>query len=81
MLRAGRLDAIRVVDVEPYVCEILDFKSDADVGKNLDHHLLQLNFYREVVEAKGKWKVRGMVVWGFNGWWTPYQIPRQDLEA
>jgi len=75
--RAGRTDGLAARDGG---LTIIDFKSDADVSKNLKHHELQLNFYREMIERTTKHRVNCMVVWCFDGAWEPHYVKKVDIE-
>lgn len=65
--RVGRIDLLTITgDKEGYV---EDYKSDADIGKNLAGHYVQLSFYAKILIEKG-WNIRGVRVWNYagNGW-------------
>jgi hypothetical protein len=74
-LRCGRVDALRI---GPCCVDILDYKTDSDVDKKLNHHVLQLNYYRAILEAKGI-NVRSMQIWAYDGAWSLREIPRQKV--
>jgi len=75
-LRCGRLDAI-VVN-EDCSLSVLDYKTDANVEKNLEKHTLQLNFYRAILEAKG-FRVKEMVIWAYDGAWSAHTLKRKEI--
>lgn len=76
-LRAGRLDALH--HARPGVYEIIDFKTDSNVEKNLAHHELQLNFYRAILEGKG-YPVCGMTIWAYDGAWSSYSLKKIEIK-
>lgn len=62
----GQIDALEVV--EPKVGVIWDFKSDAEVKKNLTKHFNQMSFYAHILQAHG-WKILGVQVWNYTTAW------------
>lgn len=78
--RVGRVDALHFVNgPKENVVEIVDFKSDNDVKKNLERHQHQLNFYRVILEAKG-FVVPRMVIWNYVKEWTEHVVPRIQVK-
>ena len=69
--RVGRIDLLTITgDKEGYV---EDYKSDADIEKNLAGHYVQLSFYAKILIEKG-WKIRGVRVWNYAGdGWVLYE--------
>ncbi|MGD9727920.1 MAG: hypothetical protein AB7V39_16240 [Nitrospiraceae bacterium] len=77
----GQLDALEIV--EPKVGVIWDFKSDADVKKNLTKHFNQLSFYAHILMAHG-WQILGVTVWNYTDAWQDYRsevLPLQTVAA
>lgn len=58
---------------------LVDYKSDADIEKNLEHHGLQLNFYRTILENKG-YNVTSMQIWNFTDKWDMYEAKKVTIE-
>ena len=73
--RVGRTDGLYFPfhDEEPKMLEIVDFKSDNDVTRNLERHQHQLNFYRAILEAKG-FTVTRMVIWNYVKKWSEHEV-------
>lgn len=70
----GQVDALVFVgrdDIKEY--DILDYKSDSDVSKNIKKHRIQLNFYRKILENKG-FKIRKMSIWNYINEWSEHKI-------
>ena len=69
--RVGRIDLLTITgDKEGYV---EDYKTDADIAKNLAGHFNQLSFYASILIAKG-WNIKGVRVWNYAGnGWEQYQ--------
>ncbi len=70
----GQIDGLWIPD--PAVKEgiILDYKSDAEVGKNLQKHHRQLGFYADILIAAG-WSIPRVEVWNFTDAWAKYDSP------
>lgn len=62
--RVGRIDLI-VLDGEKKG-RIIDYKSDADIKKNLKGHYNQLSFYAHILIAHG-WSIPKLEVWNYAG--------------
>lgn len=78
--RVGRVDALHFIKgLHENVAEIVDFKSDNNVKKNLERHQHQLNFYRVILEAKG-FVVPRMVIWNYVKEWTEHVVPRIQVK-
>lgn len=68
--RVGRVDLLTITgEKEGY---IEDYKSDADIKKNLAGHFNQLSFYAHILLAKG-WKIKGVRVWNYTDTWSEYK--------
>lgn len=75
----GQIDAFIVEAPGSANGIIVDYKSDADIEKNLEHHGLQLNFYRTILENKG-YNVTSMQIWNFTDKWTMYEAKKLTIE-
>lgn len=58
---------------------ILDYKSDAEVGKNLVKHYNQLSFYAHILMAHG-WDIEEVQVWNHCNGWEMYSSPVLPLK-
>lgn len=68
--RVGRIDLLTITgDKEGY---IEDYKSDADIDKNLAGHYNQLSFYAHILIAKG-WDIKGVRVWNYTDKWEVHE--------
>lgn len=69
---AGQIDGIEVRKVgKGQVITIIDYKTDADVKKNLKGHFIQMSFYAEILKSFG-FKVDKVRVWNFTDKWEKY---------
>jgi hypothetical protein len=66
---AGRIDRLQITG--PKRCRIQDFKTNADIKKDLEIYWKQLEFYADIVRANG-WSVDGLDIYHFNGEWHNY---------
>ena len=72
----GRIDLLTITgDKEGYV---EDYKSDADISKNLAGHFNQLSFYAAILIAKG-WDIKGIRVWNYTDKWEKYESPVLEI--
>lgn len=67
-----------------FIYDIIDYKSDNDVKKNIKHHAIQLNFYRQILENAG-FNVGKLSIWNYamgekKEEWTEYPIDRVEIE-
>lgn len=69
-LMAGTTDGLQLTGEKS--CNILDYKSDSDVVKNLPKHFRQLSYYANILQRAG-WSVGKVVVWNYTDKWEPYE--------
>lgn len=75
--RVGRIDLLTLAEKNEYYVD--DYKSDADIKKNLTGHFNQLSFYAHILIAKGK-KVKGLRVWNYaDKGWELFESPVLDI--
>lgn len=75
--RVGRIDLLVVTgDKEGY---IVDWKSDADIDKNLAGHFVQLSFYSKILIEKG-WKINKIVVGNYTDVWAVFESPVLEIK-
>lgn len=68
--RVGRIDLLTITgENEGY---IEDYKSDADIDKNLAGHFNQLSFYAKILIEKG-WDIKGVRVWNYTDKWNQFE--------
>lgn len=73
------MPALQRVYGEKPTMQIIDYKSDSDVKKNLQKHTIQMNFYRQILENKG-FTISGMSVWNYiNEEWTEYKLETIEI--
>lgn len=73
---AGQVDGLVVTgDKEGY---IIDYKSDAEVKKNLKLHFIQMSFYAYILEQFG-WKITKVEVWNYINKWESYESEVLDI--
>lgn len=66
---AGQIDALHLTGKKK--CTLIDYKTDADIKKNLNGHFLQVSFYADILKAHG-WKVEKIQIWNYTGKWECY---------
>lgn len=67
--KAGQID--RLLITERKHCRVQDFKTNADITKEIDVYWKQLEFYSDIMRAGG-WTVDGMDIFHYNGRWETY---------
>ena len=73
---AGQVDGLVVTgDKEGY---IIDYKSDAEVKKNLKLHYIQMSFYAYILMQFG-WNITKVEVWNYTDKWESYSSPVLDI--
>lgn len=75
----GQIDGIEMLDIVAKTCNIIDFKSDASIKKNLPKHAIQLQFYKTILELKG-WKVEHLFIENFTTEWNTIEIENKRIE-
>jgi hypothetical protein len=75
----GQIDGLEIVDAEKKICNIIDFKSDADVKKNLEKHSYQLSFYAMILEKHG-WTVEHLYIDNYTTAWTTTEVARMEIK-
>ncbi len=67
--KAGRADRVQITGDKR--CRIQDFKTNAEIAKDLEFYWKQLEFYQSIFEANG-WTVDGLDIYHYNGEWKVY---------
>lgn len=75
----GRIDGLEIIDMEKKIANIIDFKSDSDVKKNLEKHGIQLSFYATILEKHG-WTVEHLFIENYTDRWEEYEVIKQELK-
>lgn len=65
----GQVDGLVLLGRQTGV--VIDYKSDAEIGKNLTKHYNQLSFYSHVLMAAG-WTIEEVRVWNYTSEWECY---------
>jgi len=66
----GRIDGLVVVgNKEGY---IIDYKTDANISKNLNKHFNQLSFYANILQHFG-WNITKVEIWNYTDKWASYE--------
>ncbi len=73
----GRLDGLEITGEKK--CNIYDWKSDANVKKNLDKHAVQLSFYAAVLAEFG-WETEHIFVENYTNKWEEHEVTRQEIK-
>jgi hypothetical protein len=68
----GQIDAMEVLDSEKKVCNIVDWKSDVSVEKNLVKHQRQMSFYAYILIQHG-WTVEKLKVCNYVEDWKVFE--------
>jgi len=77
-LMVGQVDGIIITGEKK--CTIIDYKTDADIKKNLPGHFLQLSFYASILIAHG-WDVESIQVWNYTNKWECYESEVVDIST
>lgn len=76
--RVGRIDLLTITGKKEGYIE--DYKSDADIDKNLVGHFNQLSFYAHILIEKG-WKINGLRVWNYaDAGWVKFESEVKELD-
>jgi len=67
--RAGQID--RLVILGDKHCRVEDYKTNADIKKELETYWKQLEFYGDILKADG-WKVDSPIIHHYDGEWHTY---------
>jgi len=71
----GRIDGLWITGKK---CQIIDYKTDRDINKNLEGHFNQLSFYAHILKNKG-WKVENLIIFNYTDKWEKYENEVLDL--
>jgi len=69
--RAGQIDRLVIIDKDKKICRVEDYKTNADVTKELEFYWKQLQFYGDILKVGG-WQVEKPVIHHFDGEWHEY---------
>lgn len=69
--RGGRIDRLVIIDPIKKICQVEDYKTNADIKKDLEVYWKQLDFYVEILEAGG-WTCEPSVIHHWDGEWHTY---------
>lgn len=73
----GQIDALEQVEDGSFV--IHDYKSDAEVSKNMKKHQAQLSYYAQALINKG-FLVSGISIWNYiDEKWTEYKLEKIEI--
>ena len=67
--RAGQIDRLLITGNKR--CRVQDYKTNADITKDLDVYWKQLEFYADILTAGG-WVVEGLDIFHWDGTWKTY---------
>lgn len=73
----GQIDGLHITGEKE--AEIIDYKTDAEVKKNLKKHFIQMSFYAFILQQFG-WKIPKVVVWNYTDGWEKYESEVLDLK-
>lgn len=76
-LMVGQIDGLIVTGDHSGI--ILDYKSDADVKKNLEKHWHQLSFYASILQAFD-WKITGLQIANYTTKWEFHESPVLEVK-
>jgi hypothetical protein len=68
---AGQVDRLVILDEKQKLCRIEDFKTNADIAKDLAVYWKQLEFYGRIMTANG-WAVEPPVIHHYDGSWHTF---------
>ena len=69
--RAGQIDRLLILDPIKKICQVEDYKTNADIKKDLEVYWKQLDFYVGILEADG-WTCHPSVIHHWDGEWHTY---------
>lgn len=72
----GQIDAL-VRGADSYI--VADYKTDAEIKRNLVKHAHQLNFYADILVKKGV-RVSGLSVFNYTDRWEEYKLELQPID-
>ncbi len=72
--RVGTIDLLVITDEKNKKCKIIDYKTDAQIEKNLKKHFNQLSFYADILIKHG-WDVEKLEIWNYTNEWKKYESP------
>lgn len=75
--RVGQIDGIQITGEK--TCVLIDYKTDANVEKNVEGHFKQLSFYAHILKEFG-WNVEKVAVWNYTTEWKEFESPVLELE-
>lgn len=73
----GRIDGLWITGKKK--CNIIDYKTDGKIKKNVDGHFNQLSFYAHILQNKG-WEVGKLLIYNFTNKWEKYESEVLDLK-
>lgn len=69
--RAGQIDRLLIIDAEKKICRVQDFKTNADISKEIEIYWKQLEFYEDILKTDG-WTVEGLDIFWYTGVWETF---------
>lgn len=73
---AGQIDGLEITGDKAGI--VHDYKSDADIQKNLSGHFIQLSFYAEILRKAG-WSIPKVQVWNYTDKWEMFESDVLDI--
>ena len=70
--RVGRIDGIKLLEDMEMTVDIIDYKTDAQIEKNLPKHFNQLSFYAAMLIEFG-YTIRKLEIWNYTDSWKCYE--------
>jgi hypothetical protein len=77
-LMVGQIDALLILGEKKAI--VMDYKTDAGVGKNIEKHQNQLSFYSHILMAFG-WDIQKVIIWNYTTKWESYESPVLPLKG
>jgi hypothetical protein len=75
--RAGQIDRLLITGDKK--CIVCDFKTNANIDKDLPIYQQQLSFYASIMSAGG-WTVESLRIHHYNGDWKDYDLPVLEVK-
>lgn len=72
----GQIDGLLILGEN--TGEIIDYKTDMDIEKNLQKHFNQLSFYAHILMSHG-WSIPRLSVWNYNGEWNEFTSDVKEI--
>src|SRR5262249_1070679 len=78
--RVGQIDLLNIINENSRIAIINDYKTDANITKNIAGHFNQLSHYAHILMAHG-WQIPELIIWNYTDSWTQITSPVLPLKS